>query len=463
MQSLLLIGLISFFSLQKSYGQTFLSLFGEPLDRTTATGMYQHPDSSIYVSGNALDTSNLNQITLCKFNQYGLEEWRYKIPASQSEYTFDMAYLNGYLYFFGRKDSSDGIARAFVKKTHLDGTEVWSKTIVNGILSSGFRGGSAWGNNGLVATGFINDTVHTNNNSYTINIDEQGNIIWEYELMIPNNNYAQELTVQGNDVYVVCDRQKADFAYSIIVESINTMGQVNWTDTVVTSYNTGSQNAFLKNGELFVVGETSTASSIQFDPILIKYDAFSGQRKSFHSVGLTANSEAAFDGVFIDETRLISCGYGHNPSNGSSDFMLVVMDTSGLVDQTRFYGNNEFDLATDAMRGYRKGTFFCGEQRQTGSKFGALLYFDEFGYNTISESSNPQFQIEAVSNNTIYLNKALFGSYQLYSIEGKLIEHGEVSGKTVFCQAKDVTNQIYMLRLLDKNHKPVMSHKISFR
>ncbi len=460
-----LLGIIAllFWGCIPSHAQSFMVQFGDPVDRTAATGIYQHYDSSVYVCANALDPQNHNAILLTKFDQYGVEDWSYKMPSVDSEYSFDMAFLNGYLYFFGRKDAPSGLSYAFVKKTDLNGTEIWSKSIPNGTKSAGFRAGSAWGNNGLVAIGFINDTINNNNNSYTVNLDEQGNVLWEHELNITNNNNGQELTVEGNDVYLVCDRQKANFAYSLVVQSLNNLGVINWTDTVVTAYNSGSQNAYVNNGELFVVGESSTATSIQFDPILIKYDAATGLRKSFNFVDLTPNSEAAFDAIPIDDQRLIMCGYGHNSMNGGSDFMLTIIDTTGTVDQTRFYGNNEFDLATDALKAMREGTFFCGELRQTGRRYGALLYFDEFGYNSIADESTPLVSVKAVSNESISLNERFIGSYQIIDLKGKLISKGSVNGNQINLKQTCLPHQIYVLRLMDSDGRGITNHKLILR
>ncbi len=440
------------------HSQTFMTLFGDPLDRTIANGMYQHYDSSVYVSANALDPQNHNAILLTKFDQLGNELWSNKLPSTESEVCNDMAYLNGYLYFFGEKDTAN-MKTAFIKKTDLLGNEVWSKRMVNGTRSSGFRGGSSWGSNGVVAIGFINDTVNNNNNSYAVNLDEQGNVIWEHELAISNNNNGQELEVEGSNVYLVCDRQKPNFAYSMVIQSLDNSGAVNWTDTVITPYNSGSQNAFYNNGELFVVGESSTASSIQFDPILIKYNALSGQRLSLNYLNLTPNSEAAFDAIPLDDTRLITCGYGYNVLTGGSDMMLIVADTSGAVLQTRFYGNNEFDLATDAMGSFRGGSFFCGEIRQGGRKYGALLYFDEFGFNSIPEMVLNEVYVESISDGTIQFNTTFDGRYELYKLNGSLVAQGQVENDHIELQRKDLPRQIYVLKLLGASRRAI-SQKI---
>ena len=196
------------------FSQGFFIQFGDSRYATQGGGIYQHTDSTIYVSGFQEDDLAKAEPVIYLFDQYGEEQWNVDYQSPHSEYTFDMAYMDEYLYLAGQRwDSITGLSSGLVLKVDMAGNLIWKSVLDELPKETSFRGVTA-ANGKICSVGYISDLNNNNNNAFIWVIDTNGNEVWRKEISTIQNSYSQDVVTDGNNFYVSNDKQKANFEYS---------------------------------------------------------------------------------------------------------------------------------------------------------------------------------------------------------------------------------------------------------
>jgi len=459
----LIIVILSILFSMKANSQGFFVQFGDTVHATQGGGLYQHIDSSIYVSGFQENDSAKAEPILYHFDQYGVEQWSMSYPSSHSEYTFDMVYLDQYLYLTGQRwDSLSGLSSGLVLKVDLMGNLIWRSLLNELPKETSFRGITATDGK-ICSVGYISDMINGNNNALMWIVDTSGNEIWRKEFKTTENSYAQDVVTDGNNFYVSNDKQKSNFDYSFFVASYNMNGDERWCDTVVTPYNTGCQNLELMHHELWITGESSTTTSIFYDPFITRVDTASGVISPTQYLPYTNNAETGFDLSPINENQFYFTGYGWNPSNLTNDIIVGVADTTGTILSTSFFGYESIDIGFDIIPAYSGGKLICGETRLQGERYGALIHVYDPQYLNLLLLNKPNESViinTLVDNRIIYLNDSPGEGWeaQLFSQSGELVlQSAGIKNSLVI--PDDITNGAYIL-VLNRNNQPQIAERV---
>ncbi|MFT5860833.1 MAG: hypothetical protein ACI865_002948 [Flavobacteriaceae bacterium] len=408
------------------FGQGFFVQFGDTLHATQGGGIYQHTDSTIYVSGFQEDDAAKAEPILYLFDQFGVEQWSVVYQSPHSEYTFDMVYFDQHLYLTGQRwDSLSGLSSGLVLKIDLMGNLIWRAILDELPKETSFRGITA-ANGKICSVGYISDLINGNNNAFMWVLDTSGAEIWRKEFKTIQNSYAQDVVSDGNNFYVTNDKQKSNFDYSFFVASYSMSGDQRWCDTVITPYNTGCQNLELMNDELWITGESSTAATIFYDPFITRADTASGAISPTHYLPYTNNAETGFDLSPINDDQFYFTGYGWNAANLTNDIIVGVADTIGTILSTSFYGFESIDIGFDIIPAFSGGKLICGETRRQGERHGALIHVYDPQYLNLLLLDKPEQQViinTLVEDGIIhfYNSPAEGWDAQLYSQNGQIV------------------------------------------
>lgn len=441
------------------HGQGFFVQFGDTLHATQGGGIYQHIDSTIYVSGFQEDDNSKAEPVLYLFDQFGVEQWSVSYPSPNSEYTFDMVYLDQYLYLTGQKwDSLSGLSSGLVLKVDLMGNLIWRVALNELPKETNFRGITA-ANGKICSAGYISDLNNNNNNAFLWVIDTDGNEVWRKEFKMPQNSYAQDVITDGNNFYVSNDKQKANFDYSFFVASYSLTGVERWCDTVITPYNTGCQNLEIAGNQLWITGESSTAATIFYDPFITRVDTTSGTIFGTNYLPYTNNAETGFDLSPINDDLFYFTGYGWNANNQTNDIIVGVADTVGNILSTSFYGFESVDIGFDIIPAFSGGKLICGETRRNNERFGALIHVFDPQYLDLLLTNKP---IQPIIINTLvddgeihfYNSPANGWDIKLYSLRGQIV-YSTSNIKNSMKIPAHVANGTYVIVLNDRNDNPI--------
>lgn len=441
------------------FGQGFFVQFGDTLHATQGGGIYQHSDSTIYVSGFQEDDAAKAEPILYLFDQFGIEQWSMSYPSPHSEYTFDMVFLDQHLYLTGQRwDSLSGLSTGLVLKIDLMGNLIWRAILDELPKETSFRGITA-ANGKLCSVGYITDFINANNNAFMWVIDTDGNEVWRKEFKTTENSYSQDVINDGNNFYVSNDKQKSNYDYSFFVASYNMSGVERWCDTVITPFNTGCQNLELMNDEIWITGESSTIATIFYDPFITVVDTSSGTIKGTHYLPYTNNAETGFDLSPINDDQFYFTGYGWNPSNLTNDIIAGVADTVGTILSTSFYGYESIDIGFDIIPAFSGGKLICGETRLQGERYGALIHVYDPQYLNLLLLNKPD---QPVIINTLvedglirFYNSPPEGwNAQLYSLSGQMV-HNCSKIKNVMKVPVEIVNGSYILLLNGNGPAPI--------
>ena len=441
------------------FSQGFFIQFGDSRYATQGGGIYQHTDSTIYVSGFQEDDLAKAEPVIYLFDQYGEEQWNVDYQSPHSEYTFDMAYMDEYLYLAGQRwDSITGLSSGLVLKVDMAGNLIWKSVLDELPKETSFRGVTA-ANGKICSVGYISDLNNNNNNAFIWVTDTNGNEVWRKEISTIQNSYSQDVVTDGNNFYVSNDKQKANFEYSFFVASFSLSGAQRWCDTIVTPYNTGCQNLEIASNELWVTGESSTATTLFYDPFISRFDTTSGNILGTKYLPHTNKAESAFDLSPINGNQFYYTGYGWNAINQTNDIIVGVADTAGSIFSTAFYGFESIDIGFDIIPALSGGKLICGETRPDGDRFGTLIHVYDPLYLDVLLSIKPNQAIvinTLVDNGTIhfYNSPAKGWTAQLYSLEGRIV-FSSLNVKNKMEIPTDIVNGTYVLVLNGYSSNPI--------
>jgi hypothetical protein len=230
-----------------------------------------------------------NNIWLIKTNNYGDLIWSQVFGGNYCESGFsviednDNYIISGYTESFG-PGGYDG----FIIKTRNDGSIIWNKTYGD-IHTDVIRSVEKIKNGGYIAIGWSESYGSNNEDIWVINLDNDGNIIW-------NETYNEGFNDEG---YSICETS---------------------------------------DGGYLIVGSSQDLYLIDTDVLLIKINRFGIKEWSKTIGGLS--KDVAYDIINTSDGSFIIAGYTDSYSSGGRDLWLIKTNEFGRI----LYNSNRFKI-----------------------------------------------------------------------------------------------------------------------
>jgi hypothetical protein len=334
---------------------------------------------AIYIAGTTgggLD-GNMNagreDLFLVKFGLNGDKQWTRQLGTANHDGCAGVAVdASGNIYVTGSTEGGlDGNTHVggsdlILVKYDPSGNKQWTRQMGTTSDDRG-RGVAVDSGGNIYVTGDTKGGLDGNTNVgssdlFLVKYDASGNKLWTRQLGTASNDGGENVTVDGENVYVIGGTQggldgntnigNAD----LILVKYDSAGNKQWTRQLGTvSIEIGTGVATDGSGNIYVTGATlggldGNPNTGDMDLILVKYDP-SGTKQWTRQLG-TASREmgvgvATDGGGNIYVTGATLGGLDGNTNAGDADLILVKYDPSGTKQWTRQLGTSSDDSGTD--------------------------------------------------------------------------------------------------------------------
>lgn len=360
----------------------FIKVWGDSKTFEQGSAVCQFPSGSIFYYGNATaDSIGGNDLVLVKFDQNGQLIWQKYLGGTLEDFSAGMIqYDDSSLVLTGYKNDFSTFRReAFLMKVDTLGQMIWEHFYGNPSYSTTLKTIIKTEDGGLLACGSRADT--SGNDSYIIRTDAEGNMLWESDYRIPDDDLAHAAVELPNGNFLVAGDYEhvsppANPYYTPYLIRLDQQGK--WTEEwlIAPSLNSGAQNIIAtQDGGFLLVGESFPDSlETAFDMLVIKLDStITEQWRTY--IG-EAEGEAAFNAFETAAGNFVVAGYGFNLPGGSTDLTVSILDPSGLEIDRNYYGGNSIDQAYDVAPSIYEGYLLSGFVTEgTDNQF--VLVFDQ--------------------------------------------------------------------------------------
>lgn len=346
-----------------------------------ARSVRQLANGDIYVLGfSSFGTNGGNDFALTKLDRFGNILWTKYFGDSLDENGLSMDLtLDGNLILSGEMYRSSTDLDAVVYKVDTSGTEIWSKRFGETTKNESLKSVIQTTDSSYVLCGFKSDASGSND-LYLVKLNQIGDTLWTKTYGGSDNDYGQMIREVPGGRYVTIFDTKSFGAggYDVgllVVDAVN--GNTIWAKTYGDTLENGSQGLrYLDDGNLLCWGETTIYPNSPFDFYLEKMDTAGNSiwKKVFGGV----NADAAFS-VAEDVTGdLILTGYSNSYNVGPIDLVVIRTDSTGSMKWVRNYGSGGIEIGYEIIPSVDNGYFVCG-QTNNGTDDFYLLHLDTSG------------------------------------------------------------------------------------
>lgn len=220
---------------------------------------------------------------------------------------------------------------------------------------------------------FSSPDMSYGNDFWVVKMSKGGKIIWDKHFGIDSiNEVATSLQIVNDRVYIFGDKNKPDYSYNPYVITIDTLGNFISETQLDWPFNGGVKSSCISETNIYVTGESSTATSTWFDIYLDKFD-LNGNRVWRKLIQGSNKSEAGFD-IKHFQGKLFLTGYAYNSNIDNTDMHCTILDTSGNILKQKLYNLGDIDIGYQIIPTNYGGYYIAGNGSNLGDNEYLLVY-----------------------------------------------------------------------------------------
>jgi uncharacterized delta-60 repeat protein len=301
---------------------------------------------NIYIAGHTFNTEkNREDVILIKYNPSATQIWERTFGENANDriygLTFD-SYDN--IYLTGSTVSREPAHNLKLYKYNSSGEELLDKTW-------GWTPDDDYGRNVAVDSNnyiYVIGATETNDDGYDIEFlkyDSSGNQIEDKTWGGSDDDIGYDIEIDSNDNFYVIGTTKSYGSGSgdIILIKFDSSGNVIWNQTWGNSLNDeGSGLALDSNGDIYVLGKTTSYGAGEDDIVLIKYNSSGYQYWNKTWGGLS--SDLGMDIAIDNNNSVIVVGSTESFGSGFTDGVLLKFNSSGNLLWNQTWGGSSRDV-----------------------------------------------------------------------------------------------------------------------
>ena len=272
-------------------------------------------------------------IWVLKIDRDGKMEWNRTYGGFNSEIGFDIFQTNddGYIIFGNTFSNENGASDIWLIKTDSDGFPIWNKTFGENHWEVGH---SAYqkSDSGFIIIGYKQKIDKKSKNIFVINIDKNGNQIWE-KSFDDNNSVGYEIRETDDNGFIILGLTESVLPSkkNIYFGKINSFGDLIWkrkiggnNDIISYSFAKSSLNNFV------IAGTTKNYDNEKNSFWILKLDSMGKEiwKNSFYE-----NSDVEIKKIInTKDGGYFMTGFS-KPFNGSSNLLYIKTDFDGKVSE----------------------------------------------------------------------------------------------------------------------------------
>jgi hypothetical protein len=403
----------------KGYSQTsfFEKLYGNE-NPDYSRSFLQDSNGEIYLLGFSNDPIDQAQIMLTKTDINGIALWTKYYGQDLNEFglSFTETFDNNLLIAFEKHTNISGTDIGLLK-VDKDGNEIWQNVISSPVNESPRKIIKTL-DYGYAIVGFINDQFGLTD-VYVAKVDSLGNKIWDITLGGHCTDTGSSIMQLADSSFYVLGDTESGSSESVdaYLAKVDKNGNLLWQQNYGNQYENGTQGMiYTSDNQIFIFGETTTATSYNFDYYTLLVDTSGNQIWQFDIGG--QGTDAVFSAVEDVDGNFILTGYS-NTYDTLSPIKLSVfkINRQGQLLWENLYGGNGINIGYGISHSQSNGLLVAGQTFVSGFDFqqyllhlnnsGTLNIQDDVSHNTNFIFPNP-FTCNAIYSNFEITNAEIF-------------------------------------------------------
>ncbi|WP_128755209.1 T9SS C-terminal target domain-containing protein [Aquimarina sediminis] len=367
--------------------------------RQTSDGGYIVAGASESFDGDVGGNKGGKDCWIVKLDTSGNLVWEINIGGSDNDTVHDIQQTTDGGYIIGAFSNSgsgdvggnNGMRDFWIIKLSASGNLVW-ETNIGGNKDDILESIIQTSDGGYVAVGFTSSDgfdVSGQSDAWIIKLDESGDFLWETNLGGPQRDLAfsvDETTDQG--FIVAGHRETGGNKRDIWIAKLNATGSFEWEKTYVGSQNEEAESIEQTSDGGYIIGGYSRSGDGDIeenkgaaDALVIKTDV-SGNIQWKNIIGGTQSEgisdiHQTSDGGYIAVGSSSSNDIDIEENNGAKDFLILRLDTSGVILWQKNLGGEGDDYAFSTQQTADGGYVVAGWYANiTGSGEGTTSEFN---------------------------------------------------------------------------------------
>lgn len=341
----------------------------------------QDNNGEIYLLGFSNDPIDQAQIMLTKTDINGVALWTKYYGQDLNEFglsiteTFD----NNLLIAFEKHTNFSGTDIGLLK-VDKDGEIIWQNLISSPVNESPRKVIKTL-DSCFAVVGFINDQFGLTD-VYAVKVDSLGNKIWDIKLGGDSIDSGSSIMQLADSSFYVLGDTESGSAGSVdaYLAKLDKNGNLLWQQKYGNQYANGTQGMiYTTANRIFIFGETTTATSFNFDYYTLLTDTSGNQIWQYDIGG--QGSDAAFSAVEEEDGNFILTGYSNSYDTLSPIKLSVFkINHQGQLLWENLYGGNGINLGYGIILSQGNGLLVTGQTLVSGFDFQQyLLHLNKSG------------------------------------------------------------------------------------
>ncbi len=319
-----------------------------------------------YFIGNTSSFGESGEIVVLSYDSGANLRWVRTWGGSGLDESFGLTYYGGSLYLAGLSQSfNPTVQTGLLLKYSNAGQLQFARTWYFGFGDS-FLGVAA--DSGTVVTVGSTTFGIANSDSILVSFNTSGSVNWarRWDSTLGVDNLNDVDIGPGGSIYAVGYLVETSGDYSTIVLGYDSDGTLNWSKRWVASAKESAKGVAVDaSGDIYITGETSTATVGGTDAFLLKIDS-SGALIWAKVWGLPLDDSA--EGVYLDGNGTVYLSGFTNSVSSASDALLIASDTDGTLLFAKTWGRTSADGANSTFVDVNGNIYLVGyAANNTGS------------------------------------------------------------------------------------------------
>ena len=290
-------------------------------------------DSSgnVYVAGQSNGTgAGGMDVLIAKYNASGTIQWQRTLGGTDTEFGRSIAVdSSGNVYVLGSTRSTGaGTYDFLIAKYNTSGAIQWQRTLGGTDRDEG-QGIAVDSSGNVYVTGRCQSAGAGSIDFLIAKYNASGTIQWQRTLGGTDIDFSLAIAVDSSgNVYVTGYTSVGGLGQEFLITKYNTSGTIQWQRTLSgTGDDQGYGVAVDSSGDVYVVGQTTSAGAGNFDILIAKYNA-SGTIQWQRILGGTDREEGK--GIAVDNSgNVYVTGLTESAGSGSYDLLIAKLPDDG--------------------------------------------------------------------------------------------------------------------------------------
>jgi hypothetical protein len=431
---------------QKSFGTV-----NTELSRSIKLGA----DSAIYMVGYTNNTINTDfNIAISKLNYAGNVLWTKQLgDANYNAALYINTTNDGNFIICGENEPSANNKDAFVLKIDTAGNVIWQNDIALPNNQS-LKYCEQTSSGAIIACGATNDSAGYND-SWVVKLTSNGTLIWAKSYGTTANEYGQQIKETPNGNYVLMGDVRnvnTNNSYDFELFKLDTAGTIIWDKTYGDDLQNGSQGVLITSANNYLTyGESEVTLNSPFN---FWIDLVNPQGDTlWHKLIGGAYADAVFSATEVSD-GFVFTGYSSSYNNGAAtDIVVFKTDTLGNMLWHNTYGTAGIDIGYEIIKGLNNDFFVTGKYNaQADDNY--LLHVNNNGTlltasNSITKNNGAK-PFPNPSTGVFYFNDDVL-SVSVYNTLGQLV-HTQNNIRSTAVNLSKLNNGIYTIKIMNTNN-----------